>query len=250
MNWNKLIEIIAVVKSANQKNFSELTDEQKVAVMFACSYFPAKMNAAGKLEYDVTSKEVVFSPPFMEWRKILKMSPEPIKGFGKASCLVVVDEVLPSFQETTFQKALEAYPSNLVPKKETKYHNLDNLERAPISYDPDPVKIARAFAEINARLIYNLEMPRNVEAIHMMMHLHRDNAKRLGEKFGMVGAVINILNISPQRTIQQEYESEGQTLIYNKFDLPRGTVDPDRFTGTYLAKYITLAMDNIFLKAE
>lgn len=112
-NKDKLLALRALVVSANQKKMSDLTLEQKHAVMLFGTTFPAAVKE-GKLQYDRSSGAYAMSPVYKDFNAYAKQYEVPCRGLSARSSWVEVDEI-PVFKEVmSLATALDAYPNELL----------------------------------------------------------------------------------------------------------------------------------------
>lgn len=228
----KLKHLIALAKESNQKCFSELTDEQKYAVMFLSDYRPARWEA-NKIKYDRNSSKVVLAGSYVETNKALKSLDPDAKGINASSILVLIDEVLPAYEETDFLTALVS--DDKIPRKKGEFAHLPELEKQKPSLNKEETYrgIGMTIASLHVAITKGLELTPTEKAIHYAIHRDKETFKSLCSSLGLPSTTI--INLEP------EYER-----------YVRGTLSYEE-TGSaasYLATYIYFASLGIKLKAK
>lgn len=228
----KLKHLIALAKESNQKCFSELTDEQKYAVMFLSDYRPARWEA-NKIKYDRNSSKVVLAGSYVETNKALKSLDPSAKGINASSILVLIDEVLPVYEETDFLTALLS--DDKIPRKKGEFAHLPELEKQKPSLNKEETYrgIGMTIASLHVAITKDLELTPTEKAIHYAIHRDKETFKSLCNSLGLPSTTI--INLEPE---------------YKRY--VKGTISYEE-TGSamsYLATYIYFASLGIKLKAR
>lgn len=229
---DKLKAIIATARGATQKRLSELTDEEKYAVMFVGDYYPAKWEG-GKIKYSRDSQHVVWSGSYVEVSKALKSLDPEAKGFSANAIHVLIDEPIPLYEETDFRSALLS--DDMIPRKQGLFAHLPYLEPEQISLDKVETYrgIGMMVASLHVALSKDLELTPMEKAVHFITHRYKDTFKELTKSLGLPSATI--LNMVP------EYDRAARgTLSY----------EDTNSAMSYCATYIYYAFKGIKLKAE
>lgn len=228
----KLKHLIQLARGATQKSLSQLTNEEKYAVMFLGDHYPARWDK-GKIKYDRDAKQVVWSGSYVEVNKALKALDPEAKGFSSNAIHILIDEDLPRFKEASFKEALAS--EDLIPFKHGKYAHLPPLEKEKPTLVKDEVYrgIGTMLASLTVALHKDLELTPLENAVHFMCHKYEDTFKELCKSLGMPS--YTILNYAPEYT-----------------RAARGTMDYDDTgsTASYLATYIYFASLGIKLKSK
>lgn len=251
VNPSKLDQILTLGREANQQCFSQLSDLHKQAVMILGEQFPAKLEA-GKLVYDRDAKQSSLAGSYIKLRQAIKMSPGVHKGYTANTMQVFMDTPWPEFEETSWEDAINSFPSNKVPEKDCKFSHLPLILPDEVSANkaPNIIDIARALAEITVRINRGMEMPKNLDAIHKMCIIRHETFESITTSIGLKSTYTHMMNNQPQKYVAATVEHEGRMIDIKKFKLPAGTIPFENFQGSYLANYITQAYRGLYLKAE
>lgn len=248
---HKLDEIITAAKSIPKKGvlYSSLTEVQKQAAMWVGEFFPAAI-VNNEVVYCKTAKEVSLAPSFMYFRKQAQATPHELPGFGQNTFQVVMDEKMPPLEEVSWREAVNAFPSWKVPTKKNDYDHLPYLKLEKEIISPNTVEVAAAFAKIAVYINFpdTGEMPTNLDAIWKMCHIYHETAVEIAYKLGQTPAMKTILNYAPEKHKVGQTEVEGEVVDILRFKLPRGSLKIE-YKGSYLANYITQALNNVYMVA-
>lgn len=143
------------------------------------------------------------------------------------------------------------YKNPLLTEPEVKLTKAQVTE-SKVIYEANVIAIVKAIAELGTRIDRSLEIPTNLDNIWKKSHQYRDTLKNMGDSLSLEKLVLTILNNAPEKVIRGTTTFEDESTKVNKVAIPTpGTIDydPEKFTGSYLACYITNAMNGVYLKS-
>lgn len=232
----KFKNILALAKGADHRCFSDLTAEEKHAVMFVCEMFPARWEG-GKIKYDNKAAKADLAYSYVDMNKLLKSLDPTAKGHMGNYIHVIIDEPLPAYRETSAREALEAYPEQLyIPPKKCKFDHLPALAfETSITFEDIYRTIGAVVARIAVAHHRSIELTTAEDYILYAIHDEKDSFKRLMDALGLGSLTALVLNQAPR------------TKRYAKGSI---TLEETGSTSSFLATYIYLASKGIYLKAR
>ncbi|EDV2866236.1 hypothetical protein EM69_003957 [Salmonella enterica subsp. enterica serovar Typhimurium] len=232
----KFKNILALAKGADHKCLSDLTEEEKHAVMFVCEMYPAKWEG-GKIKYDNKATKADLAYSYVEMNKILKSLDPGAKGHMGNYIHIIIDEPLPHYPETDVRKALESYPEQyLIPPKQCKFDHLPTLEyECGVVFEDVYRTIGAMIARIAVALSRGIELTSREDYILYAIHDEKESFRKLMEALGLSSLTALVLNHAPN------------TKRYAKGSI---SYEETKSTSSFLATYIYLATKGIYLRAR
>lgn len=239
MNKQNLIKIIELAKSCNQKRYSSLSEEQKMAAMLVGDTWPVTINN-GRLKYSATGDRSAWSASYKAVNDAKKVTGIDIAGMNANSMHVILDEPLPDLIETSWQDAVDSFPSWKVPRKVMAFSHLPQamldvkteLSDEAISFSPLEIGQALAYSIIILSLkdFKDAEpVNKRVEAMITLAYDYPEEFKKICTKLGLPYDIF--------------YEQEPE-------EAPRGSISysEEKFRQSYVASYLPLAYQGKFLR--
>lgn len=228
----KFLEIKELAKTADGKRLSELTKEQKDAVMFVCDIFPAKWEN-GKIRYDAKGKEVTLAYSYVQMNRILKYLDPNQKGHMGNYIHVLIDEPLPELEELPVREALILYP-NATTTKQYKFNHLPPLKpEFNFNYESIYHTIGAVVAQMVVSITRNIPLTTKEDYILKAIHDNKEAFKKIMNALGLQSLTTTVLNHAP-RTPRYARGMIEYKDVNSKY--------------SYLATYIFLANQGLYLK--
>ena len=243
MNLEKLKVIFTLAKESKGKNFSELTFEEKSAVLIAGELRPAEMKN-GKPVYSKDAKKTTLAPGYVDLNKVHKMYPVTEKKFMVNSFHVIMDEPYPhdKVKTVTWQQAVEDFPSYHIPDGKCQdYIDFPHLQRDAQkvedwkNYQASVLDIAVQITKTTVKLSRQLNLTKEDLALIALVKERYSKIKKIGNAL-MLGDAVEYL---------YDHDEPGE--------LPKGSFDIkelDHLETSAEALYIAMLSQGRFIRKD
>lgn len=210
----KLQHIYNLVKKADQKKLSELSEEEYQAVLFCCSAMPAKLDGVLAKSDIHNGKETTFQPPYKWLASNIQQMVGKVTGFSNRKTPNIFIDITPRTPEFTkdWRDALDSFPSWKVfykPDDET-YAHLPFLKHPGYTVE-DPSSgvnfkdfkctdenIAYGLMRTSVRIAMDHELDKQDLAVIALCKDRYIKVKRIAEKLSVLSCFETIRDCEPE----------------------------------------------------